>query len=124
VPPPAGIDGISMVPSLLGQGVQPRHEFLYWEFHEQGGKQAVRQGPWKGIRLEVRKNPAGPLELYHLEHDPGETVNLASFHPEKVEELAALMDQAHQPSPDFPFLTNRTADRAGTAAPLPAGDVR
>ena len=41
--PPDGLDGISIVPTLLGQGKQPRHEFMYWEFHEgPSSTQAVR----------------------------------------------------------------------------------
>ncbi|MCX5637924.1 MAG: arylsulfatase, partial [Planctomycetota bacterium] len=73
---PETIDGISILPTLLGQpDKQKKHEFLYWEFHEQGKKQAVRMGDWKGVRLNVAKNPpavllrkneaAGvPIELY------------------------------------------------------------
>ena len=32
--PGAGLDGISIVPTLLGQGKQRQHDFLYWEFAE------------------------------------------------------------------------------------------
>ncbi|MCJ7730381.1 MAG: arylsulfatase, partial [Sedimentisphaerales bacterium] len=53
---PPNFDGISMLPTLLGQTrKQKKHEFLYWEFHEQGKKQAVRMGDWKGVRLNVAK---------------------------------------------------------------------
>ena len=49
---PDGCDSISFVPTLLGKSAaQPQHEFLYWEFHEGGFKQAaLYQGRWKGIR--------------------------------------------------------------------------
>jgi hypothetical protein len=52
---------------LTGKGKAPQHDFLYWEFHEQGGKQAVRQGKWKAIRFNVIENPNAPVELYDLE---------------------------------------------------------
>jgi len=59
-----------MLPTLLGQSSkQKKHEFLYWEFHEQGKRQAVRMGDWKGIRQNVAKNPNGPIELYYLKPD-------------------------------------------------------
>lgn len=84
-------EGISFAPLLTGSGPQRGHESLYWEFHEQGGKQAVRMGPWKGIRLEAQLDPTGPIELYHLEMDPGETTDIAADHPEVVAEIDAIM---------------------------------
>ena len=36
VPAPAGIDGVSIVPTLLGQPGQTVHEYLYWEYHSAG----------------------------------------------------------------------------------------
>ena len=95
--PPADIDGISYAPLLLG-GKQPQHEFLYWEFYERGGKQAIRQGQWKGVRLNVSRDRDGPLELYDLHADPGETTDVASNHPEVVAKLARLMQSAHTES--------------------------
>ena len=83
------IDGISMVPTLLGRpDRQKRHAYLYWEFHERGSKQAVRMGRWKAVRFGA----AGRLELYDLKKDIGETNNVADRHPEvvaKVQELLA-----------------------------------
>ena len=49
------------LPTLLGME-QPAHEFLYWEFHERGGKQAILADPWKAVRLGVGQDPDGPLE--------------------------------------------------------------
>jgi arylsulfatase A-like enzyme len=100
---PARIDGISFVPTLTGKGTQKPHDFLYWEFHENGGRQAVRQGIWKAVRLQAITNPDGPVELYDLAKDPAEAHNLAAQYPDKAKQLAQLMNQSHRASPLFPF---------------------
>ena len=101
---PEGIDGISMVPTLLGRpGEQQEHEYLYWEFHEQGKRQAVRMGQWKGIRQNVAKNPDGPIELYNLEKDIGEANNIAVRHPSIVAKIEAYMKAARTPSEHWPL---------------------
>jgi len=74
---------------------------LYWEFVEQGGKQAVRKGNWKAVRLGVKGNPNAPIELYDLLGDPSEEHNVASEFPEVVQEMAAIMQEAHVPNPVF-----------------------
>ncbi|TWU28121.1 arylsulfatase [Bythopirellula polymerisocia] len=91
---PPGLDGISYLPTLLGQP-QPEHKYLYWEFYEQGGKQAVRWGNWKGIRLNVSADPNGPLEVYDLENDLAETTNVADANPDIANQLAKFMEEAH-----------------------------
>ncbi|MHC4425714.1 MAG: sulfatase/phosphatase domain-containing protein, partial [Planctomycetota bacterium] len=101
---PEGIDGISMVPTFLGQSRrQKKHEFLYWEFHEQGKRQAVRAGDWKGVRLNVAKNPDGPIELYNLKDDIGEKNNVADKHPEIVAKIEGYMKAARTPSEHWPL---------------------
>lgn len=99
----AHTDGISLVPTLLGKGKQPAHAYLYWEFHEKGGRQAVSQGTWKAVRLEANNPAKTKVELYDLSKDPQESVDLAKTNPKKAAELARLMDQAHRPSALFPF---------------------
>jgi len=90
-------DGISLAPTLLGNNEKQRtHDHLYWEFHEQGGKRAVVQGNWKAVRLNVEKQPDGPLELYDLAGDEGETHNVAADHPEVVARLAEWMQRGHR----------------------------
>ncbi len=96
-------DGISFLPTLKGQGKQSNHQYLYWEFHGQGGKQAVRLGNWKGIRLNMANNPEAPIELYDLSADMGETNNIADQHPEIVEKIKSMMQEAHIKNPDFLF---------------------
>lgn len=104
---PEDTDGISYAPTLLGRGEQPQHDYLYWEFYEQGGKQAVRAGKWKGIRLNVGDDRNGPLEVYNLENDLGETNDVAAAHPEIAAKLAAMMDEAHVDSLAISFTPNR-----------------
>ncbi len=107
-PVPENMDGISFLPTLLGQPEkQKQHEYLYWEFYEQGGKQAVRWGRWKGIRLNVRKNPNGPIELYDLQTDLHEDHNVADQHPDIVAQIARFMKEAHVDSPVFQFAPSK-----------------
>jgi arylsulfatase A-like enzyme len=93
--PPAGIDGISMVPSLTGRGRQRQHDSLYWEFYERGSRQAVRMGRWKGVRQPML---TGKFEVYDLQTDPGEKHDVAAGHPGVAARLARLLDEGHAPS--------------------------
>ena len=98
---PHEMDGISYLPALLGmEEQQEQHKYLYWEFYEQGGKQAVRYGQWKGVRLQVRRDRNGPIELYNIVEDPAESINLAEQFPEIVARIAAFMEEAHE-TPEF-----------------------
>lgn len=99
---PDTIDGISYLPTLLGR-VQPKHEYLYWEFPEKNYQVAVRRGKWKAISNNVRANSSSSIELYNLEQDPEEENNIAEQHPEIVQKLAQLMKKAHVPSEQFPM---------------------
>jgi arylsulfatase A len=96
-------DGISFVPTLTGNGAQKKHDYLYWELHEKGGKQAVRQGKWKAVRLNAAENPQGSVELYDLENDPAETTDIASEYAQKAKEFGQIMNSQHRPSALFPF---------------------
>ena len=104
---PAKTDGISIVPTLTGKGEQKRHDFLYWEFHEQGKKQAVRMGQWKGVRLNIAKKPKAPIQLYDLATDPAEKNDIAEKHPEIVEKIEKAMADSHTESASFPFFKPR-----------------
>lgn len=87
---PEGIDGLSMVPSLLGRSdEQEKHASLYWEFRE---RQAVRIGDWKGVRPEGEE---GGLELYDLKNDVGEQEDLSGQHPEIRAKIKQILEKSH-----------------------------
>ncbi len=96
---PGKVDGLSMLPALLGQPQTNRHEFLYWEFHERGFQQAVRTANWKAVRLQV----GAPLELYDLKADPGEKQNVAAQHPEVVARIEDYLKTARTESEHWPI---------------------
>ena len=104
---PAGIDGISFAPTLLGRRQGPR-PFLYRESPGYGGQQSVRVGDWKAIRVNLNANrkrspKPGKMELYNLADDPRETTDVAAAHPEIVEKLGRIMQEQHVPSPLWPL---------------------
>lgn len=100
---PSHIDGISFLPTLLGKEKQQQHDHLYWEFHEQGGRRALRAGAWKLVQYDVNKNPQGAYELYNLESDPGEKSDLAAKFPKRVASMKKILLKQHTPSKIFPF---------------------
>lgn len=106
---PAGIDGVSFAPTLLGHPDRQReHEFLYWEFPAYGGQQAVRMGNWKAVRQNLipRKGQNAPqptFELYDLSTDVSESHDVAAEHPDVVRRIQAIMQREHVPSVEFPF---------------------
>nr|WP_129729774.1 arylsulfatase [Parabacteroides goldsteinii] len=94
-------DGISFLPTLFSKDGQKQHEYLYWEFHELNGREALRSGNWKLIRQPIVGETI--LELYDLSSDIHEDNNLAQQNLEKVKELEVLMDGARTESPLFNF---------------------
>ncbi len=91
--PPAGIDGISVVPTLLGEAAagrrQQSHEFMYWEYDDD---RAVRMGRWKVIETARRS-----LRLYDLVSDPGEQRHVAADHRDVVQKARTYLERAHKP---------------------------
>ena len=96
--PPTGIDSISFVPTLNGNSEQQlQHEFLYWEFHEGGFRQAaLYQGRWKGIRTD---SPDAPVQLFDTETDIAEVTNVAANHPEIAMKISDYLQFARTEIP-------------------------
>ncbi len=103
IEPPKNIDGISFLPTLLNKKGQKKHEYLYWEFYERGGKQAVLWKDWKGIRLNVGNDRNGPIELYNIKSDISEKNNVAEKNPEIVKKINNFMIEAHTENVFFKF---------------------
>lgn len=104
-PVPSGLDGRNIAATLAGRDLRLAPRPFYWEFHEGGFKQAVREGPWKAVRLA----PDRAVELYDLREDPGETRDVAAAHPRTARRLSALMDRMRTESPDWPVRTPAAA---------------
>jgi arylsulfatase A-like enzyme len=81
----------------VGEGTQQKHDYLYWEFHEGGFFQSVRQGPWKAVRKGLDR----PVELYHLPDDPGEEKDVAASEPEKVKAFEKILSEARTDHPGW-----------------------
>jgi arylsulfatase A-like enzyme len=97
-------DGISFLPSLLGKSeAQKQHEFLYWEFHEQKGRLALRQGDWKLVQYNVNAEQQGKYELYNLKSDPQEKNNVIDQQPDLSNKMIAFMKEQRVPSSVFQF---------------------
>jgi arylsulfatase A-like enzyme len=92
-------DGLSMLPTLLGRiQDQQKHDYLYWEFYEQGSRQSVRFEDWVAIREPMF---TGRVSLYNLKEDLMENRNLADELPELVTRAKAYLDDAHRPNPNW-----------------------
>ena len=98
-------DGISFLPTLLDKGKQREHEYLYWEFHEGGGRLALREGDWKMDVLNAISKDKEKIELYNLADDLGETNNLANANPEKTKQMYDKLNSIRTVSDNFPFYT-------------------
>jgi arylsulfatase A-like enzyme len=114
---PDDTDGISIMPTLAGHPEeQEKHDYLYWEFYELGGRQAILKGNWKAIRLNVRDQDK-PVEfaLYNLATDTAEVHNVADMHPEIVAEMEKLFEEART---EFAVVPLFEADGAEVETPF------
>lgn len=106
---PEAIDGMSFKPTLFGEE-QPKHHYLYWEFPSYKGQQAVRMGKWKGIRKNIFEGNLS-IELYDLETDVLEEVDVSRKHPDVVERIAAIMQREHVPAENPKFRFKELGDK-------------
>jgi len=92
--PRADTDGISIVPTLLGEKQagrkQDQHDYLYWEDSK---SVAVRMNKWKAIK----PTKAGAFELYDLSKDIEELNDVAAQHSEILAQIKAYAKVAHTP---------------------------
>jgi arylsulfatase A-like enzyme len=105
---PADIDGISILPELIGASAmgrpQAKHDFLYWEI---GSWTAIRQGDWRAVRPREK----APWELYDLASDPSESKDLAAANPDVLTRLVALAESAHEPAVEGTFASTDRHER-------------
>jgi arylsulfatase A-like enzyme len=104
---PENTDGISFLPELTGK-VQRKHSHLYWEFHGQHGKQAVRKSNWKLVKLNILDAPRTKVELYNLDNDPSEKNDVSELYPEIEVEMNAILKKEHSFNAGFPFEGSRS----------------
>lgn len=104
---PKNTDGISILPTILGdENDQKNHDYLYWEFFEQGGKQAILKDDWKAIKLNVRRGAGAKpeiFELYNLDKDYAEKHDVSKEHPELIKEFNDLFKEARKKFPVTPL---------------------
>jgi arylsulfatase A-like enzyme len=98
LPPDAAEDSISFLPALEGRGGRPVRTAIV--NHSNAGQFAIREGPWKLVLPQVppdlpaKFNPeVRAEELYNLEADLGETIDLRTRHPEIAAHLRALLER-------------------------------
>ncbi len=105
---PDRVDGVNVLPAILGKTPHLSDRSVYWEMHRRGGQfqQAARRGDWKAVRFGLDS----PLELYNLAEDIGEKDNVAAQHPDVVARFEAYLKTARIPSPHWPVARERTGD--------------
>lgn len=81
----------------MGKKQTVQHDSIYFEIYEPFFQQSVRMGDWKGYRLGTN----APLELYELKSDPSEKHNVASLHPEILQQIELIMAREHTTSPHY-----------------------
>lgn len=90
---PFETNGISFLPTLIGKK-QKQHEYLYYEFPEYGGQQAVRIENYKAIRKDIKKGNL-EIELFDLNNDIKEEKNIADQNPEIIKRIEEIMIKEH-----------------------------
>lgn len=100
---PDNIDGLSYLPAMTGEGTQQEHEYLYYEFHERGGKRALIRNGWKLVELNSQNPEKTTRELYNLKDDVSETENVISRNRKLAREMGKIMDKARTGNENWNF---------------------
>jgi arylsulfatase A-like enzyme len=100
---PEDVDGVSILPTLLGEPQDLTGRFLYWEFYGSGFQQAVRYGDWKAVRPSTERGLDEPLALYDLVTDISESSDVASKHPTVVAAMEEFLGGCRVDSPNWPL---------------------
>lgn len=98
---PAGKDGISYLPTLLGKEQETLHEFVFINntFNNLGRRALITQDGFKLVEADARKKL---FQLYNILEDNEERNDLAANYPEKVEKLKLIMEeQTNSARPDL-----------------------
>ena len=102
IPPHEGVDSYSFLNTLKGEKTHGRASVIH---HSVSGLFAIRQGNWKLLCCPGSGGWSDPkgraalvkgksfVQLYNMQDDLSEKVNLATSQPEKVKELRALLDK-------------------------------
>ena len=100
---PDDVDGVSILPALLGEPQDLTDRFVYWEFYGRGFQQAVRQGDWKAVRPPTDRGLDEPLALYDLSSDISEARDIAAGHPDVVAAMEEFLAGCRVDSPNWPI---------------------
>ncbi len=118
IAPPARCDGVSLVPTLTGLGIQKRTqvyvEYLngqktpsYSEFEpsrrgrQRQQMQAIRDGDFVGLRYDIQSH-SDPFEIYNVVSDPKQTKDLAQQHPDLQRSMHADVLRLRRPNSSAP----------------------
>ena len=100
-------DGHNLASNLLGKDPKSDRPPLYREFSGYGGQQAVWMGKWKGVRQKMirkgKNHDPLKIELFDLSKDESESEDLATKHPNVVQQIKEIMEKEHIPSQYFPI---------------------
>lgn len=122
LPPPAQTDGVSLVPSLTGEGTQRNRSYIYSEYtykgqidpaskdvfarkrvSDRGQQQFLRIGDWVGVRTQI-KSAADPIRLYNIAKDPHQDHDLADNpeHADMVKRMTDMLLTVRRPDAEAP----------------------
>jgi arylsulfatase len=103
-------DGVSMKYAFNKADAPTNHPEQYYELF---GNRAIYKDGWKAVTIHANRMPwdlnrvlpfeQDVWELYHLDEDFSESVNLADKHPEKLEELKVRWEELAWENNVFPL---------------------